>query len=388
MTWRARCLLGIAGLLGLAGVVACSGLSEQEILDGKACTATGDCADGYVCDADSDRCVKRDRATTGTGGNDGGEGGGGGDNGGASGAGEASTTTGAAAGTGGEATGGEATGGEASGGAPTGGDASGGAPTGGDASGGAPTGGAPTGGDASGGAPTGGNASGGAPTGGVVTGGSPEGGASTAGAPPGGAPTGGGPAGGDDAGGAAGAGGLVPGICGDGVLNTGEECEPNEVDPCTEGCRIDCASFGLNGGQGTEHVLPDGSRHCYVALPTARSFDAAKAECATIGGHLATVHSDAENERVRSLVTGPWPGTGWIGATDGLPASNSSAGTYAWVTDEPFDYEPPAGFESDPRPCSWNCGHCATIARDGASTWDVAVCTSSLVGVCEWTPPG
>jgi len=389
VTRRAGRRIGLAGLLGLAGVAACSGLSEQEILDGKACTPAGDCADGYVCDDATDRCVRRDGLTTSTGGTDENEGG----DGGASGAGVVanggSATTGGAAGTGGNAsggvpTGGDATGGDASGGIPTGGDATGGDATGGQTTGGSLTGGALTGGALTGGDATGGNA------GGALTGGGPTGGAPLAGASPGGAPGGmppyGGAAGGDaGAGGAAGTGGLVPGICGDGVLNTGEECEPNEIDPCTEDCRIDCSLFGLSGYQGTEFVLPDGKRHCYYSLVFLRSFEAANAACATIGGHLATVHSDAENERVRSLVS--TAASAWIGATDGLPATSPSAGTYAWISGEPFDCEPSGGFDSDPTPCTSNCGHCATIASYGASTWGVAVCTSNLVGVCEWTPP-
>ncbi len=396
---RARGLAGIAGTLALLGLAACPGMSEDEILDGKPCTAAGECADGYVCDAATERCVKRDDATTGSGGS--GEGGDGTGEGGASGA--AAQSGGTA--TGGDGTGGEAAGGSPSGGVPTGGDASGGEATGGVATGGETTGGATTGGAATGGEATGGALPGGAltggagpagasgaPTGGDATGGLGPGGATPGGATPGGAtpggrpPEGGDDAGGDDAGGAAGAGGLLPGICGDGVLNLGEECEPNEIDPCTEDCRIDCSLFGLRGGQGTEYVLPDGTRHCYYSLVFSRTFEASNAECATIGGHLATIHSDAENERVRSLVS--TAASAWIGATDGLPATSPSAGTYTWVTGESFDYEPSGGFDSDPAPCGSSCGHCATIASYGAATWSVAVCTSSLVGVCEWTPPG
>gem|GEM_PF-7068291 len=381
---RARSLAELAGTFALLGSAACPGLSEDEILDGKPCTAAGECADGYVCDDATERCVRRDAAGSGLDGA--GEGGDGAGEGGASGV---VAATGGMTGTGGGGTGGAAAGAPPAGGAPTGGDASGGQTTGGAATGGEATGGAATGGEAPGGAPPGGAPAGGAsgaPTGGDATGGLSPGGAPPGGAPPGGAPPGGAtPGGGPPEGGATGSGGLVPGICGDGVLNTGEECEPNGVDPCTAGCRIDCSLFGLRGGQGTELVLPDGTRHCYYALVITRSFAAANAECATIGGHLATIHSDAENERVRSLLS--TYAAGWIGATDGEAASVPTPGTYAWVTDEPFDYEPAGGFDSDPSPCWGSCGHCATIATYGAATWGVAVCTSSLVGVCEWTPP-
>ncbi len=155
--WLLRVLAG--GLLPAA----CTSPSNEELLEGKACTADDLCAEGYTCNEDH-VCVREGSSTIG------GSGGGGGS--GASPSGEggegAMPATGGDGGTAGQgampATGGDAgsgalfTGGVAGTGATptTGGDAGSGAvPTGGSAD----TGGTPTGGSAgTGGAPTGGSA--------------------------------------------------------------------------------------------------------------------------------------------------------------------------------------------------------------------------------------
>lgn len=212
-----------------------------------------------------------------------------------------------------------------------------------------------------------------------VAGQGPDGGG-TAGEPFGG--TGGAIADGGSAGGGTGGEGGARG-CGDGILDADEECEPDGVAPCTERCTVDCASFAYGG---TPLTLSDGSTHCYYALIMARSFDDSRLECEKHGGHLVTIHSSAEQSLVRSLVGAA--STAWIGATDGLTVNDWMAGTYAWVTDEPFGFRPSGGFTSAPAPyCMGSCGHCATVSGSVADSWNVADCTGQLTGICEWSPP-
>lgn len=125
----------------------------------------------------------------------------------------------------------------------------------------------------------------------------------------------------------------------------------------------------------------DDRTHCYWFRSELRDWDEAQESCrAEPGADLVTILSRAENDFVRALAkfTGSYPQV-WIGATDGLPASNDKGpGTYKWVVageawttytnwnqsapQQPDGYCDPC--DSD-RACS--CDHRGTMATDG--TW-------------------
>jgi hypothetical protein len=71
------------------------------------------------------------------------------------------------------------------------------------------------------------------------------------------------------------------------------------------------------------------------------------------GGHLATIHSDAENQAVANAARGK---VAWIGATDQGRAAND----FAWVT-ETFSY------------VNWNAGEPNNLSGAGAGTEDCVV---------------
>jgi hypothetical protein len=261
-------------------------------------------------------------AANGTGANGGGQTGG---------AGGANAGTGGAPGTGGENGG--------TGGVPATGGTTG---TGGDNHG---TGGTPgTGGDSGG--------TGGAPaTGGTIgTGGTPA----TGGAPgTGGAPATGGTTG---TGGAPATGGTT-GTGGAG--GTGGSHTPS------------CASFP----KGATFVTPtDSLLHCYWTHSQGTDWDS----CVSDGGTLATILSSQENMFVLSVLIQPnlFNGLGVsIGATDGRASSDKSgAGTYAWVTGEPWSYtnwhmDHPDGACTCQGSSSCACDHWLVMFNDG-TWWD------------------
>jgi hypothetical protein len=53
--------------------------------------------------------------------------------------------------------------------------------------------------------------------------------------------------------------------------------------------------------------------HCYLAVTTKATWVNAEKVCNNKGGHLASVHSAAENTFIRNLISS---GSQWIGGTD------------------------------------------------------------------------
>ena len=55
------------------------------------------------------------------------------------------------------------------------------------------------------------------------------------------------------------------------------------------------------------------SVHCYLYISDPQGWDSAEADCVRLGGHLASVHSDAENAFIDQLTGLPYT---WLGASD------------------------------------------------------------------------
>jgi hypothetical protein len=243
--------------------------------------------------------------------------------------------------------------------------------TGGD--GGGQTGGAGGRAPATGGAPgTGGND--GATGGSVGTGGAPATGGATG--------TGGTPA----TGGATGTGGT-PATGGDngatgGAPATGGDNGATGGAPATGGTTgtggshpPSCSSFP----KGSMFVTPtDNLPHCYWTHSDGTDWDSSEASCVSDGGTLATILSSQENMFVLSVLTQPnlFMGNGVsIGATDGRASSDKSgAGTYAWVTGEPWSYQNwhmdhPDGACTCQGSAACTCNHWLVMFNDG-TWWD------------------
>lgn len=147
--------------------------------------------------------------------------------------------------------------------------------------------------------------------------------------------------------------------------------------------------------------------HCYALRSTARTWSAAREDCASAGAHLVTIGSDgrteeefaAENAFVWMLAAMTEV---WIGATDGRSSNQSGNGTpYSWITGESITFD--RWSEGQPNnsqsacmtnaPCS--CGdmcweHCAFMwdpDNDEPATWNDRHCEHVIGYVCEWDEP-
>lgn len=73
--------------------------------------------------------------------------------------------------------------------------------------------------------------------------------------------------------------------------------------------------------------------HYYQAYDTSMTWYEAKAYCETLGGHLVTITSEAENNFVFDLIVDNSRNYYWIGATD-----EKIEGQWEWITGETFQY--------------------------------------------------
>src|SRR5512140_1650056 len=92
-----------------------------------------------------------------------------------------------------------------------------------------------------------------------------------------------------------------------------------------------------------------GNGHFYMAVQIPNGIDwyTAESQAVSLGGHLATITSAAENDFVFSMIatdTRFWVTVGsgtrgpWLGGYQ-IPGSQEPAAGWAWVTGEPFSYQ-------------------------------------------------
>jgi cysteine-rich repeat protein len=176
--------------------------------------------------------------------------------------------------------------------------------------------------------------------------------------------------------------------CGNGKLEPGEECDDGGLDDgdgCNEACEVDCSDFGEDAVESDDH-------HCYNGFDEA-DFEGAQQDCEDRGGHLVTISSDAENDIAQSFVVQ----SKFIGGFEDVELMDPSAGTYQWVTGEPFTYQNWDEEEDQPDrdgtrcssfgPVSQQCyEHCARMLGNGL--WDDQRCDLEDGYICEWEPAG
>jgi cysteine-rich repeat protein len=174
-------------------------------------------------------------------------------------------------------------------------------------------------------------------------------------------------------------------VCGNGKREGTEECDDmghEGEDGCNANCEVVCSHFG-------EDAVKSADNHCYQGYDEA-DFEGARADCMERGAHLVTISSADENE----IAAGFIDNSKLIGAFEMVDELDDEAGTYEWVTGEPFAYE---NWEQDePDRDSTRCNgtysgdycysHCAVMGSDGR--WSDALCTVEDGYICEWEPAG
>lgn len=232
-------------------------------------------------------------------------------------------------------------------------------------------------------------------------------GGTTSGAEPGGNPA---------IGGAGGSGGGSAGVAANGGAVAGSAAGSDDRGGTDSGGTTGAAGSGTSGadagGGGTEcaaiepsAVLFDG--HCYLFVPDAVTWAAARKGCEDRGAHLVTISSVGRSE-AQFLAENAWVwqlagmAEVWIGATDGRPSNQPGDGTpYAWITAEPMTFDlwsagqpnNSAASCQEGAPCScgdscWeHCGFQWDPADDEPGTWNDRHCEHLLSYVCEWDDP-
>ncbi len=118
---------------------------------------------------------------------------------------------------------------------------------------------------------------------------------------------------------------------------------------------------------------PSGGPLAFCFQP--RTYVQAELDCVAQGGHLVSIHSQAEQNEVRNTAWGLIPGDWWIGAND-----LAMEGTFAWTDGTPLDYTAWAGGEPN------NAGgveDCAHLWAASGGPWNDLDCNASIYYVCR-----
>lgn len=130
--------------------------------------------------------------------------------------------------------------------------------------------------------------------------------------------------------------------------------------------------------------------HYYQVYDTPMTWDEAKTYCESLGGHLATITSEEENNFIKGLISSGTKNAYWLGALE-----DKEEGSWKWITGEPFEYTDwGPGEPNNLRGESYleilvQTGGYQNKWNDCASKPDSGIYDLSNHGlVCEWgTPP-
>lgn len=229
---------------------------------------------------------------------------------------------------------------------------------------------------------TGAGSGGAAATAGAVAGGDPGGAQSVGGSSEesGSAPVAGAPSGGAAEGGLGGVGGGAA----TGAIGASAGSGATGAIAGDAGTFSDCAQLGNDATYFSQ------TQHCYLVVHDLLTFAAAQQKCAQLGAHLVTIANEAENDFAWSLL----PEEHWIGSRDGKGPKEAGAGTYTWLTGEPFVYV--AWSAEQPNASKTECGdtngggtcyeHCAFQWASGEKDgqWNDRYCLHTVASICEW----
>jgi hypothetical protein len=127
--------------------------------------------------------------------------------------------------------------------------------------------------------------------------------------------------------------------------------------------------------RGTEHVSARAGGHRYRLVLRESTWEDAQKHCEELGGHLASVTSQAESEVVSDLVLKAGVDA-WIGATDAQKEA-----VWKWVTGEPFDFT--NWYKGEPNN-KHNDEHCAMVCGWTGTQWNDYSGNTIRPYVCEW----
>jgi hypothetical protein len=122
---------------------------------------------------------------------------------------------------------------------------------------------------------------------------------------------------------------------------------PPPTIPPTPGATIDCEGFTEDGW----FALEGNQDTCYLVKDDLKTWSDAKDACYAAGGLLVSVHSNMENEIVRSQATGQVVSY-WMGLYQ-----NTHDSAFSWLDDSVLDFEKWADFEPNDSGGMEGCAH-------------------------------
>jgi hypothetical protein len=168
----------------------------------------------------------------------------------------------------------------------------------------------------------------------------------------------------------------------DGSPGCGQDCDDNDPALNPEAQEVcDLADNNCNGIWDDDPSCPQclsapamggGTlAFCFVT----KSYSDAEADCVAQGGHLASIHGDAEQMEAWSgafsITNDQW----WIGLND-----LASEGVYDWTDKTPFDHEGWAGGEPNDAGGNEDCVH---LANWGGGLWNDIPCQVEFRYICR-----
>ena len=122
----------------------------------------------------------------------------------------------------------------------------------------------------------------------------------------------------------------------------------------------------------------NGHYYYVFSVENVTNWDAARAYCESLGGYLATITSQAENDAIYSQLLKQGYKSAYFGLTD-----SETEGIWQWVTGEPVDYF--NWHSGEPNSESSREDYAMFYYKFKDGTWNDGKCTGSTVTfICEW----
>ncbi len=147
-------------------------------------------------------------------------------------------------------------------------------------------------------------------------------------------------------------------------------------------CTIIFLFCGIAHADSAKLVNP-ANGHTYQRFDTVLTWDAAKNACAGLGGYLATVTTQAENDWIQDNITNGVRAI-WVGGTDAVVE-----GTWSWINGESWHYtnwgsgEPNGGTSANCLRINYTNGQwddgMGSFQSSYLCEWDNSVCTNVAV---------
>jgi hypothetical protein len=168
----------------------------------------------------------------------------------------------------------------------------------------------------------------------------------------------------------------------DGSPGCGQDCDDNDPNVSPEAPEVcDLADNNCNGVWDDDPSCPQcmsvpamgGGTLAFCFVP--RSYSEAESDCLAQGGHLASIHSGAEQMDAVAGAFAVAQDQWWIGLNDLV-----AEGAYTWTDGTPFDYEAWAGGEPNDAGGNEECGH---LAQWAGGFWNDIPCQVAMRYICR-----